>query len=289
MWILFAILGALSKSAANVLRKKLSRIDSSVYAFMSYSITTLVLIIIALLMGSESFASITNAPVAIALSGIIQIVAVYSIQYTFRGEDLSLVAPITALTPVYTVFVAMILIGEAPTLIGYVGILIIILGAIYATSSSELNLRKSLEKLLGRSSGRVAFLIPLAYAGSASFQKAAMNEGITPIVSVVCITAIVTISSAFAAIKKRDQIVAAIKDTGTARELGLVGIASVASVGFATLALNGAIAAYALSLRRLEVLFSVIIGWKYFKEGEVKRRLTGSTVMIIGVVLLAIS
>ena len=43
---------------------------------------------------------------------------------------------------------------------------------------------------------------------------------------------------------------------------------------------------YALALFQLSAVLSVVLGWKYFKETQVRKKLFGSLIMVIGSVIL---
>jgi drug/metabolite transporter (DMT)-like permease len=57
---------------------------------------------------------------------------------------------------------------------------------------------------------------------------------------------------------------------------------------FHNLALDQTSVAYMISLKRTNIIFSVIIGALFFKERDFKNRLLGSIVMLFGVTLISI-
>jgi uncharacterized membrane protein len=67
------------------------------------------------------------------------------------------------------------------------------------------------------------------------------------------------------------------------------GISSFASGYFHILATASTFTSYAVSVRRLDAVFSVLLGWRYLKETNIKVKLAGSIIMMAGTVLLAIS
>ena len=43
---------------------------------------------------------------------------------------------------------------------------------------------------------------------------------------------------------------------------------------------------YALAIFQLSTILSVILGWKYFNETDLKKKLLGSAIMVAGAVIL---
>jgi uncharacterized membrane protein len=67
------------------------------------------------------------------------------------------------------------------------------------------------------------------------------------------------------------------------------GLSSFASGYFHILATANTFTSYATSIRRLDALVSVLLGWRYLKETNIRIKLIGATVMTTGTILLAIS
>lgn len=72
------------------------------------------------------------------------------------------------------------------------------------------------------------------------------------------------------------------------RPLAFVGLAAAATVLFHMLAINLALVAYVISIKRLSVLISVVFGFLIFREHGIRERLLGATVMISGVLLISL-
>ena len=66
------------------------------------------------------------------------------------------------------------------------------------------------------------------------------------------------------------------------------GISSFASGYFHILATASTFISYATSVRRLDSLLSILLGWRYLKETNIRIKLIGAGVMTIGTLLLVI-
>lgn len=132
-------------------------------------------------------------------------------------------------------------------------------------------------------------VIPLAYAVAAIFNKAAINSGVTPIVTVVGIMAVMTLSHLHVLKRSLPEIRQTLRDKRLRRLILAASVFGVGSVGFASLALSDAYTSYVLGIRRLDVLITVVIGWKFMGDGNFARRFTGAAVMTFGVLLVSLS
>ena len=288
MWILYAALGAISKAITSFIRKKIAQKNNAIYVFISFAIISAATAAIAYIAPGESLASIKYAPAALIASGVVQIIALRVNMYAFKHEELSYITPMFALTPLYAAIVAFLLLGELPSTIGFIGISAIVLGVYTVTSSKDIGVRETLKHLASNKGARAGMLIPITYAVSATLSKQAINEGVTPIASVVLITGVMFVGHSYVLTKYRDELAATLRDWNLMRLILIASFFGVASVGFASLALSEAFTSYGLIIRRIDVLITVFLGWKFMGEKDFARRITGAAIMFIGVLLVSL-
>ncbi len=289
MWILYAALGALAKALTSVVRKKISKRNNAIYVFLSFGLITIAVTLIVLIAPGESLGSIKYAPLALIISGLVQTVAIRANMYAFKHEELSYITPMFALTPLYAALVAYLTIGETPSGLGILGITAIVVGVYIVTSSKGIGIRKTLKHIARNKGARAGMLVPLSYAVAATFNKDAINQGVTPIASLILITAVMSIGHIYVLFNNRNELKETIRDKSLIRLIFIASLFGVASIGFASLALNGAFTSYALSIRRLDVLITVFIGWKFMGDSNFVRRITGASIMVVGVLLISLS
>jgi drug/metabolite transporter (DMT)-like permease len=70
------------------------------------------------------------------------------------------------------------------------------------------------------------------------------------------------------------------------RRFALAGFASLLTYSLVLIAVRYASVGYVTSLRESSVLLAALIGWRYLGEGDVRRRVTASGVVLCGLVLL---
>ena len=141
MWVLFAVLGAVSKALTAVFRKKISTSDSGIYVLLSSAVITVMLLGVAALVPGERLSSVVNAPVALILAGLVQMLAVRANMYAFKHEELSYITPMFALTPIYAALIAYVTLGEKPSMVGVLGIVALVVGVYIVTGSREVRLK----------------------------------------------------------------------------------------------------------------------------------------------------
>jgi drug/metabolite transporter (DMT)-like permease len=105
---------------------------------------------------------------AVAITGVLNIVISLCAFQALKREQASLVVPIFDTTPAFIVFVAMLVTGEFPTLIGYIGILFLVLG------TYTLNIHEFVERLQGGKWTVRAFAAPFLALGKSAGVRFAM-------------------------------------------------------------------------------------------------------------------
>ena len=288
MWILFAALGALAKALTSVVRKKIADTNPAIYVFLSFSIISISLSVVTMLAPSDSLGTVKYGLLPLVLSGLVQTIAIRANMFAFRHEQLSYITPMFALTPLYAAIIGLVILNERPSAVGLAGIFAIVCGVYVVTSDKGIGLRQTATRILHSKGARVGMLIPIAYAVSATMNKAAINDGVTPLASVAFISAVMGLCNIYVLKTSWSHVVDTLKDINLRKYILIASMLGIASVGFAALALNEAFASYALGIRRLDVLITVLIGWKYMGDNNALRRIIGAVIMTIGVVMLSV-
>lgn len=65
-------------------------------------------------------------------------------------------------------------------------------------------------------------------------------------------------------------------------------LSSFVGIFFNILAVAGTYASYAVSIRRFDSVISVLLGWRYLKETNIKYKILGSAVMTAGAIIMAL-
>jgi drug/metabolite transporter (DMT)-like permease len=204
-------------------------------------------------------------------------------------SPISLTAPFLALTPIPMILIEFIVMGNLPTKYGIAGILLI------ATGSYMLNVSESKHgilgpiKAIGKEKGSLlAIGAAMIFSIGGVLDKYAI--GLSDPYSYLALWTISgAILSALMLITKRKSLhilnLQEIKKN--IPMLLFIGFLMFITSASNFVANTMAFASYVLAIKRTSAFFSVILGWKIFKEIKIKERILGTLVMIAGVVLIS--
>lgn len=201
--------------------------------------------------------------------------------------DLSLIGPLNSYKPVVALVLGIIVLGEFPGLQGWIGVAIIFTGSLLLATRHPA-FQSNQNKSFWRDRGAQFRLLALLFTAAASiFLKAAINAA-----SAMHTFIAWAVLGAFAAmiIFFMTEGAPTRVHVGHVREnfgplvlmAGLfLGMQLVTLQAFALMNV-----AYALALFQLSGLVNVVLGWKFFDEGDILRRALASVIMIAGAALL---
>jgi len=217
----------------------------------------------------------------------LEICAYYLFLSALRMAPISLTLPLLAFTPVLTILTSSVLLGESISLRGAAGIGLVTIGA-YILNGDLLNrsLIAPIQAVFVEPGCRRMLLVAFAWSvTSALGKKGILLYGAIPFGAVLVICAAI----AFAVISLlRFRMGLSRQDLNrNSVPLFLLGGLLMAGAQLTHfLSLSLAPVAYMISVKRLSLVFGVILGRLLFHEGNLGYRLTGASVMAIGVFLI---
>ncbi|MEO6761529.1 MAG: DMT family transporter [Candidatus Saccharimonadales bacterium] len=290
MWFLFAFAGAFFKSFSSFFRKKISKnVSASVFMWISYSLFLIALAPFVIIAHTPIYALLSEHLLVMIGATVPLLLATYFNLEALKREDLSYIAPLNAFVPLFTLIIAWLFLNEAPPLIGIVGICIIIVGAYIMNLSAQKSVHwyTPLVHIFKNTGARFSLAVALSYAINSVFMKSASNAGYSSIAIIFGISVISWLILAYVPFRSHRQVMKALQPVN----FGGVISASVSSL-FGSLAnilaIAGTYTSYALSVRRFDMVISVLLGWKFLREGNIRYRLAGSALMTVGVIVLVI-
>lgn len=201
--------------------------------------------------------------------------------------DASLVTPLLIFSPVFTVLISALFLGEIPSARGLLGVGLVLIGAYWLNRNSEAGWLTPFKSLALTPSIALVLLAGLLWAITPLFEKVAIEHTNpeSPRFAAFVATALLTLILTPAVIVKSRQAVS--KLFLHRRDLFFAGlIAGIAPVlGYTALSLG--LAGYVTTLFKLSTLMTVIWSSLFLKEVRVAQRLPGSVVMVIGAILIA--
>lgn len=200
--------------------------------------------------------------------------------------DVSLVTPLLIFSPVFTVLIAAIFLGEIPTTQGMFGVGLVVLGAYWLNRKSGAGWLAPFKSLVLTPAVTLVLLAGLLWAITPLFEKTAIlhtNPESPPFAAfVVDALLVATLTPAVIArgqssiqkllIHRREFFLAALI-AGIAPVLGYTAI-SIGLVGYVT------------TLFKLSTLMTMLWSFLFLKERGLAQRLPASLVMVIGVILI---
>lgn len=202
-----------------------------------------------------------------------------------RLSPLSLTVPFLALSPVFIVLIAFIMLGERPSTNGFLGTILIALGAYLLNASrSSQGLLGPLKAIRDEPGSLLMIAVAFIYSITSTLGKVAVQHSspvffgfFYPFTLTVCLTAVL-------AVKGRLPLV--LSKPGEFLPIGLCTATMIVSH---FIAISMTQVAYMISVKRTSLLLSVLWGRFLFKEENLRERLIGSAVMLAGVLLITFS
>jgi len=289
MWFYYALFVAIWSSVATFLIKNLTKKISPLpllYATFIFIIpSTFVLL---LFLGGVPKVT-ANFYLYMGIAGFLDAIALVSFYLGISKSSISLVAPIGSFSPVFTTLIATFTLGEIPTPIKFVGILLVVLGAYLLNVADIKEGIMTPFKTLFSHKGVMLFLIAnFLWAITPIFQKKAIFETepqISLFASFVDMCFVFAFLSPFA-LKKALASFREVKANIKWFVFNGIGNAFAQAAAYAAFAL--VYVGYATSIFRLSTLFIIVLGGVFLKEERILERLLGASVMVIGAILLAL-
>ena len=198
-----------------------------------------------------------------------------------EGGELSVLGPINSYKSIVGLFFAFFILKEIPSLAGFLGIVLIIFGSYFVFDTLK---EKFSLKLLNRKDIQYRFLALVLTAIEAVFIKKVIIESSVWISFFMWCFFGALFAFMFLIVFSKDKLVN-IKRSDIFKFAALVvcmGLMQL-STNFVFESMN---VGYALALFQLSTLVSVGFGYKFFKEKDIRKKLVGAIIMLIGSVLI---
>ncbi|NWF51695.1 MAG: EamA family transporter [Nitrospirae bacterium] len=285
-WVILSLISAFTLATSDAFTKKaLTTNNEYIVAWMRLVLSLPLLFVTLLFIPFPKIdkyfyiAFLTSIPLEI-LSIILYIKAL-------RLSPLSLTLPFLALTPLFLIFVSYIIVGEKISLMGCLGILLIVLGS-YTLNISQVK-EGILEPIraISKEKGSILMIgVALIYSITSSLGKMAIKHSSALFFGATYFTALVLIFTPIALYKGRGALKDLLNKHLYTQSLLLPGIFYSFMVISHMLAMSIAKVAYVISVKRMSLLIGVLYGWLFFREENIRERLFGAMLMFTGFVLV---
>lgn len=223
--------------------------------------------------------------------GVCAVLAVTSntlLVYALRLTDLSVLGPVNAYKAVLSLGLGVFLLGEVPTAFGAVVVLLVLAGSYYIIDRSPDQPRGNPFVQFFRERGIQLRLSALVFSATeAVFLKRAIVHS-SPVTTFLCWSILgLPLASAAVVLLARRTAGKDLRRLGEQWRTYLWLALTTGLMQAATLFTFGKLpVGYSLALFQLSSLVSVFLGYRYFAERNIRRRLIGSVIMVVGAVLI---
>jgi uncharacterized membrane protein len=285
LWVFYAFLTAFSLATADALSKKaMSRSNEYIVVWVREGYALPFLLIIFLFIDVPSLNSTFFLTLLLLLP--LEVTALILYVRAIRVSPLSLTIPFLAFSPIFIIIIGFIILGEMPDRSGIAGIVMIVFGAYLLNIKAQSEGLLEPFKAIGKEKGSVLMIIvALIYSVTSTLGKVAILHSsplffgfFYPLILTIVLTPIVWF-----------------KTKGNFREaftrpvmFVMIGLSTASMIIFHFLAINLTEVAYMISVKRTSLIFSVLYGKLLFDEEELSDRLLGSSVMLMGVILITL-
>lgn len=201
--------------------------------------------------------------------------------------DASLVTPLLIFSPVFTVLISALVLGEIPSARGLLGVGLVLIGAYWLNHNSGAGWFTPFKSLALTPGVTLVLLAGLLWAITPLFEKTAIlhTNPESPRFAAFVATSLLTFILTPAVMARGKYAIG--KLFLHRRELFLAGlIAGIAPVlGYTAFSLG--FVGYVTTLFKLSIVMTVIWSFLFLKEQGLAQRLPGSLVMVIGAILIA--
>ncbi|MBI3486128.1 DMT family transporter [Candidatus Daviesbacteria bacterium] len=286
MWFIYSLFFAFWTSTGLLIIKKISKnLNPRLVFFGQFAFLIPFQLLLLLVLGQNIILS-ANFYLIITIAAILDLIAFNFSFWSIKNEEISLISPIASFNPVFVTIFAMIFLKETPSLIKWIGVIIIVLGA-YLLNISEVKggLLKPFKRLFSNRSIQAFLIANLIWGITPVFQKQAIKAS-SPMMASVSENILVLLFLTPFILRKIKQNFKDFKEE-IPKFLILGSIGSLGTFAAYT-AFSLVYIGYASAIFKLSTLFSIIIAGVFLKETNIKERLLGGAVMFLGTILLVI-
>lgn len=285
LWVVLSLISAFTLATSDALTKK-TLISSNEYIVAWFRLVFSLPLLFVIFLFIPVPELDRDFYIAFLLALPLEILSIVMYIKALRISPLSLTLPFLALTPVFLIFISYLILGEKVSLLGGIGILLI------ASGSYTLNIRTIRKgifepfKAIMKEKGSILMIgVALIYSVTSSLGKMAIEHSSPLFFGTTYFIAVTTIFAPIAFWMGRSDLKSFISGRQF-KGLFLPGLFYGIMIASHMIAMSLAKVAYMISVKRISLIISVIYGYLFFREEDIKERLFGATLMFIGFVMV---
>lgn len=288
MWFYFAVLSAFFNAISNVARRTHGSLAQPTELAWWMMILSLPLSI-GLLVASTAPMHTSNAYIVPAVSVAVLNTVATCLQFrAYKYADASLVSPIANLLPIFLIVTSFFVLGILPNVAGLAGILFVVAGVYYSSVSGRHQLMHQLRQILKNRGSRAMLGTVLIWSLNGVVEKIALRSASPAYLMVFQALIMLALMSAYLLMQPRRKRLQ--RGERVMKKWGwhIAAIAVFATLGvfFQLHALALVDPSYVMTVKRLDVLFTVVLAGLFLGEKHILKRFQGSVLALVGVAII---
>lgn len=293
-WLPLALLTGALVALRDALLKRGSTTTDEYSAIVALSLVTVAILGLVLLVVGFPRPG-PGLPIALLGSGVPNVLAYVLLVRAVRHSDLSLVAPLMGLTPLFLLLTSPLILGERAGWSGLLGVVLIVIGA-YLLHARDIR-RGALEPfraLLRDRGARMMLAVAFLWSISANYDKVGIQATSTIAWPAVVHSFVALALAPLVLLRRSRKGARGDSDRllpGAGRMpllLLLAGAVNATMMITQMTALTLTLVPYVIALKRTSVLFSVALGRLMFGEGRMRERTLGASIILAGVAVFVL-
>lgn len=220
-------------------------------------------------------------PLIIVLAIPVEVTALLMYIKSVKISPLSKTVPLLAFTPAFLLIVAPLMFGEKTPLHGMIGVGIIVAGNYIINIDRKAGLLSPFRTIAGERGSVMMLAVAFLYGITSSFGKMGVVASSALFFAAVYYSIAAGVLLLMILVKRRARGL-------LNRRLAVVGITSSLSLMFHMTALKLTYVSYVISVKRTSIVFAIILGFIFFREKNVSRRVTGGAIVLCGIMMLVL-
>lgn len=287
MGIVLSFIVAITEAIKSIFVKKGALKFSTVMTAWSWQTTSLIIMIpVLLVIGVPELNS--TFWISSSVKIVLNAGALFLYTKSLKESDISLAIPMLALTPLVTVIVSYFLNGELPTLLGNVGILVIIVGTYLLNfKKGTKNLLAPFKEVFDNKGVFYMLLVAIIWGVTTSLDKTAVINS-SPLFYAAYVAIVTSILFTPLVIIEHRRELRRVFNIESLKALLPIGLLDGIVILCQMAAVSLIVTAYVISIKRASIIFSTFLAYIFFKE-KIRERMVPILVMFMGLLMIVFS
>ena len=286
---LFVAIRIIANPVSNVFQKRLADARASPLFVIAAAHASLTVVALPFLAQMRLSSLTTGFWLDMGISAVLAVGGNVLLVYALKSSDLSVLGSVNAYKAILSLVLGIFLIGEVPSAVGLAGVVLILSGSYFVVDRKEGQpYRRALVQFFRERGVQYRFAALVCSATEAVFLKRAVLQS-SPLLAFFLWCGLgLLVASVSVALLLRGQVRAEMKRLPQYwSTYGWLAVTTGLMQVTTLLTFDVMQVGYSLALFQLSTLFSVFLGYRYFQERNIARRLFGSVLMITGAVIIA--